>query len=139
MEQRKKIYLGGLSKDSNWKHRLISLLRVIRADYTISSDDFLNKIEEEKIEPHDYYIYAISPLAGNIPTIAEAVNCSIKHPYKTLFLIIMNDECVEFEQDNLHYITLINNRMIKNDAIVFFDMADLIYHILEKRPQSIMS
>lgn len=93
----KKVYVGGVSNESEWKNRIVRLIEKnnmipIVKDY--SCGDLLYSLEEREL--CDYCIYIITPLTPKIPTLSELMDASSKRPSTTMLCVLEEDGEYEF-------------------------------------------
>lgn len=122
----KKVFLGGTCNGSQWRDKLI---KMIKCDYfNPVVEDWTEEAQREEIKQRyfcDYILYVITPKMTGVYSIAEVVEDAIKRPEKTLFAFLTADENDTFK---LHQIKSLNQvaRLIKeNGAKVFNDLEEV--------------
>ncbi len=113
----KKVFLGGTVNNSTWRNKLIPQLKV----------DFFNPVVEEwtdeaykqelyEREHCDFCLYVVTPKMSSFYSIAEAVDDSNKHPLKTIFCYLLEDEGQKFSDFQLKSMNAIGKMVQKNGA-----------------------
>jgi len=128
----KKVFLGGTCNGSDWRDRLIPLLKI---DYfnPVVSDWNEESYQKELYERNncDYCLYVITPKMTGVYSIAEVIDDSNKRPGKTLFCFITIDGEKTFLAPQLKSLQAVA-RMVENNGGKVFDSYVEIANFLEK-------
>ena len=88
-----KVFLGGTCNGSDWRERLIPMLRI---DYfSPVVPDWTPECQAEEIRQRqscDFCLYTITPFMTGVYSIAEVVDDSNKRPDKTVFCMLAHDQ-----------------------------------------------
>ena len=120
----KRVFLDGTVNGSDWRSQLVEGLRLEYFDPVVevwTEADYERELRER--ERCDYLLYVITPMMSGVYSIAEAVDDSNKHPQKTLFCILKDDQgqsFAEFQQRSLRGV----ERMISSNGARIFDGLD---------------
>ena len=88
----KRVFLGGTCNGSDWRDRLIPLLRI--GYYNPVVEDWTPECQAEEVrqrETCDFVLYCITPRMTGVYSIAEAVDDSNKRPERTVFCVLGRD------------------------------------------------
>lgn len=120
--KKKRVFLGGTCNDSDWRQRLIPMLTIDFFDPVV--DDWNEECKQRELYERntcDYCLYVITPRMVGTYSIAEAVDDSNKHPEKTVFCVLQEDET----EDNLIF-TAIYKSFTKAQANSLNEVGKLI-------------
>lgn len=117
----KKVFLDGTSNNSIWRFYLKSLLDI---DYFDPETDSYSEDELRQPAACDFYLYVITPLTENVPSMDDIINNINKRSEKTVFCFLPIDyknaknECgvltVEFEYKQIKCLQQVGNIVEKN-------------------------
>lgn len=88
----KKVFLGGTCNESDWRDRLIPMLKINYFNPVV--DDWDEKAYQRELkerEECDFCLYTITPRMTGVYSIAEVVDDSNKRPKKTIFCVLPYD------------------------------------------------
>jgi hypothetical protein len=122
----KKIFLGGTCNGSQWREKLIPLLKI----------DYFNPVvpdwtpecqarEDREREVDDWCLYVITPKMTGVYSIAEVVDDSNKRPNKTLFCVLLSDDNTTFESHQIKALNKTAKLIIANGARSFSTLEDV--------------
>ena len=124
-----RVFLGGTCNESTWREKLIPDLQKYGIEYfnpvveNWTTTAQVNEIRER--ETCDFCLYVITPRILGYYAIAEAVEDSIKHPYKTIFAILYQDNCVCFTEAKWHSLQAVARLIKRNGGATFTDLKDV--------------
>lgn len=125
-----KVFLGGTCNESDWRERLIPLLKIryfnpVVEDWT--EECFQREMEEK--ESSDYQLFVITPLMTGVFSIAEVVDCSNKCPEKAVFCFITEDGGKTFDEGQIKSLTKVGE-MVENNGGKFVRNFDQLPDVL---------
>lgn len=93
-----KAFLGGTCNETDWRDRLIKLLKIeyfnpVITDREWTEEDRQNEIKERSHS--DFVIYVLTPRMSGLYSIAEVVDDSNKKPEKTILYVQQEDTSYE--------------------------------------------
>jgi len=97
----KKVFLGGTCNESQWRDKLIKILKIDYFNPVVK--DWTDVCRQEEIKQRkmcDYCLYTITPLIQGVFSIAEVVDDSNKIPEKTILCILDRDEQIIIDEEN---------------------------------------
>lgn len=89
----KKVFLGGTCNESDWRDRLIPMLKINYFNPVV--DDWDEKAYQRELrerEECDFCLYTITPRMTGVYSIAEVIDDSNKRPEKTIFCKLYIDK-----------------------------------------------
>ena len=119
----KKVFLGGTCNGSNWRNKLIPMLKIDYFNPVVkewTEECYREELKQREI--CDYCLYVITPRMTGTYSIAEAVDDSNKRPNKTIFCFLSEDETYPIDKGTIyfkeHQIKSLNQvgRMVKNNG-----------------------
>jgi len=116
----KKVFLGGTCNGSSWRDGVIKDLKL--HFYDPVGEDWTPEMMEEEVKQRkesDFCLYVITPKMEGFFSIAEVVDDSNKHPAKTIFCFLNEDEGKTFSAVQLRSLEQIARMVKKNGASVF--------------------
>lgn len=126
MKNTKEVGLFGTCNDSQWREKLIPLLKCNYFNPVVKDwNEEAQQLEIEKRNTCDYILYVITPKMTGVYSIAEVVDDSNKRPENTLFCIIENDDENEFTEHQLKSLKQVKNMVRDNGARVFETLEDI--------------
>lgn len=122
------VFLGGTCNGSDWRDRLIKMLRVSYFNPVVpdwNEAACLRELQER--ETCDFCLYVITPLMTGVYSIAEVVDDSNKRPSKTLFCVLLEDKGAveEFSMAKEKSLEAVKKMVRKNGAHVFETLEDV--------------
>jgi len=84
--QNKRVFLGGTCNGDTWRDELVKLLNIEYFNPVV--ENWTPACQEEEIkqrETCDFCLYVITSKMTGVYSVAEAVEDSVKRPYKTVF------------------------------------------------------
>ncbi|MGM0437537.1 MAG: nucleoside 2-deoxyribosyltransferase domain-containing protein [Bacillota bacterium] len=107
-----KVFLGGTCNNSDWREKLISMLDCDYFNPVVDDwDEEARKREEKEKENADFRLYVITSEMKGVYSIAEVVDDSNKHPYKTIFCVLENG----FDEGELRSLNAVKE-IVKNNV-----------------------
>lgn len=97
-----KIFLGGTCNGSNWRDKLIPMLKVDYFNPVVP--DWTEECYREELKQRkecDFCLYVITPEMTGVYSIAEVIDDSNKRPEKTLFCVLNKDGDKEFDSGQI--------------------------------------
>lgn len=88
----KRVFLGGTCNESDWRERLIPLLKIGYFNPVVP--DWTPECMAEEIRQRktcDFCLYVITPRMTGVYAIAEVVDDSNKRPERTVFCVLTDD------------------------------------------------
>jgi hypothetical protein len=122
---RPKVFLGGTCNESDWRERLIPMLRIDYFNPVV--DDWTWECQQEEIrqrESCDYVLYCITPKMTGVYSIAEVVDDSNKRPEKTMFCVLEKDGDKEFTPGQLRSLGQVELMVIRNGGYHFVNLEE---------------
>lgn len=119
-----KVFLGGTVNGSNWRQRLIPMLKVAFFDPVVSdwNAEAMAREEREKAEA-TFRLYVITPRLHGVFSIVEAVDDSNKYPARTIFCVL--------EEDDEHVFTRHQQKALRRTAELIARNGATVLHSLE--------
>ena len=118
-----KVFLGGTCNESEWREKLIPLLKINYFNPVV--DDWTSECQEEEYrqkEICDIHLYVITPKMTGVFSIAELIDSSNKNPKGTVFMILSKDGDKEFDKGQLKSLNAVGNLAGNiNGATGFYD------------------
>lgn len=97
-----KVFLGGTCNGSQWREKLIPLLKIDYFNPVVPNWTPECQVEELKQRDEcDYCLYVITPKMTGVYSVAEVVDDSNKRPHKTVFAYLEEDEGQTFTPHQL--------------------------------------
>ena len=126
----KKVFLGGTCNDSKWREYVIKYLFIdyfnpVVEDWTEEAQE----VEEFEKEKADFRLYVITPKMTGVFSIAEVVEDSNKHPDKTLFCVLPEDEEDSFTIGQMKSLNQVGKIVHNNGATVLKDLDEVINYL----------
>jgi hypothetical protein len=113
----KKVFLGGTCNKSNWRDKLIPMLKINYFNPVVDNrDDEAAKIELQERKNCDYVLYVITPKMTGVYSIAEVVDDSNKQPEKTILCILGKDSELTFSESQLKSLKAVIKMVTLNGA-----------------------
>lgn len=130
----KRVFLGGTCNGSNWRDRLIKLLKIdyfnpVVKEWTIEAAD--EEIRQRR--ECDYCLYVITPRMTGVYSIAEVVDDSNKRPEKTILCILEEDGEYEFNKRALGSLKMVKIMVERNGAKVFKSLHEVAEYLNEQQ------
>lgn len=89
----KKVFLGGTCNESDWRDRLIPMLKIDYFNPVVNDwNEEAYQRELKEREECDFCLYTITPRMTGVYSIAEVVDDSNKRPEKTIFCKLYTDD-----------------------------------------------
>ena len=118
-----KVFLGGACNDSNWRNKLINLLKIDYFNPVV--DDWTPDCMAEEIKQRnecDFCLYVIIPKMTGVYSIAEVIDDSNKRPQKTIFCILPTDDGLSFTDGQLRSLNQVGKMIKSNGGHWFGDL-----------------
>ena len=126
----KTIFLGGTCNGSDWREKLIPLLKIDYFNPVVK--DWTPECQARELEARaksDYVLYVITPFMTGVYAIAEVVDDSNKRPDKTILCILESDGEYYmrkvFDRHVLKSLNAVKKLVINNGAKVFDSLEDI--------------
>lgn len=122
-----KVFLGGTCNDSEWRDKLIPLLKMqyfnpVVKDWTPECQ--ANELRERA--ESDYVLYVTTPLMTGVYSIAEAVDDSNKRPEKLIFCYLETDtksiHTTRFSKSQMKSLEAVASLITANGGTVLNDL-----------------
>lgn len=123
--EKKKVFLGGTTNDSQWRSELIPMLNIDYFDPVV--DDWTEEHQEEEVRQRkacDFCLYVITPKMAGVYSIAEAVQDSNERPDKTVFCILEEDDGQTFSEAQLKSLQQTAKIVRENGAACFTSLRE---------------
>lgn len=117
----KKVFLGGTCNESQWREKLIPLLKIDYFNPVVP--DWTEEAYQEELRQRelcDYCLYVITPKMTGVYSIAEAVDDSNKRPSKTVFAFLPDEEDgenMEFSSEQLKSLDKVGEMISFNGGV----------------------
>lgn len=117
----KKVFLGGTCNESQWREKLIPLLKIDYFNPVVP--DWTEEAYQEELRQRelcDYCLYVITPKMTGVYSIAEAVDDSNKCPSKTVFAFLLDEEDgenMEFSSEQLKSLDKVGEMISFNGGV----------------------
>jgi hypothetical protein len=134
MNKEKTVFLGGTCNGSTWRDLLIPLLKIKYFNPVV--ENWTPDCMEEEIRQRvycDFCLYVITPKMVGVYAIAEAVEDSIKIPWKTVFVVLNSDGNTVFTEAQLKSLNQVGKMIEQNGAIYFRDLHSVAEYL--NRPE----
>ena len=126
----KKVFLGGTCNGSGWRDGLIKMLKI---DYfQPQGDDWTPEMIQEEMKQReicDFCLYVITPKMTGFYSVAEVVDDSNKHPSKTIFSFLKEDEGETFSDHQMKSLEQ-TGKMVQENGAKFFSKFEEIAEYL---------
>jgi len=125
----KKVFLGGTCNNSNWREKLIPLLKIDYFDPVV--DDWTEECYKEELLQRkncDYCLYLITPKMEGVYSIAEVVDDSNKRPEKTIFCFI-NETNNKFSEAQIKSLDKVGIMVRENGGKYFLSIEDVVKYL----------
>lgn len=122
----KKVFLGGTCNESQWREKLIPLLKIKYFNPVVP--DWTDEAYEEELKQReicDYLLYVITPKMTGVYSIAEVVDDSNKFPEKTLFCFLTKDEDEKFTKGQIKSLVSVAKMVRNNGANLFLTLESI--------------
>lgn len=113
-----KVFLGGTCNESDWRDRLIPMLKIDY--YNPVVPDWTPECQQEELrqrEACDFCLYTITPRMTGVYSIAEVVDDSNKRPQRTVFCILEKDGDLWFTSGQLRSLMAVAAMVERNGGI----------------------
>ena len=120
-----RVFLGGTCNESDWRDRLIPMLRI--GYYNPVVDDWVPECQAEEIRQReicDFCLYTITPRMTGVYSIAEVVDDSNKRPDRTVFCVLARDTDFEFTAGQLRSLDAVARLVVGNGGHAFKRLED---------------
>ena len=120
-----KVFLGGTCNESDWRNRLIPMLRIDYFNPVV--DDWTPECQVEELrqrETCDFCLYTITPYMTGVYSIAEVVDDSNKRPDRTVFCVLARDGNLEFTAGQLRSLDAVAKLVMSNGGHAFTRLED---------------
>lgn len=130
-----RVFLGGTCNDSDWRDRLIPMLRIDYFNPVV--DDWTPECQAEELrqrETCDFCLYTITPRMTGVYSIAEVVDDSNKRPERTLFCVLATDvgsmdaigvSTLHFSEGQLKSLDSVARMVMRNGGHAFKRLEDV--------------
>jgi hypothetical protein len=128
-----KVFLGGTCNESNWRNRIISMLKIDYFNPVV--DDWTEECMKKEFEERrncDFCLYTITPKMTGVYSIAEVVDDSNKRPNRTILVILKDDGKNKFDEGQWKSLGAVA-RMVKTNGGQVFDNLRLAANYLNKQ------
>ena len=122
----KKVFLGGTCNESEWRDKLISMLKIDFFNPVV--EDWTEECMEEEIRQRkvcDFCLYTLTPKMTGVYSIAEVVDDSNKQPEKTILCILTNDGNKEFDKYQMKSMKQVAKMIEENGGKSFMSLKDV--------------
>ncbi len=129
-----KVFLGGTCNESKWRDELISLLEIEYFNPVVDNwtpDDQQKEIREREI--CNFCLYCITPKMTGVYSIAEVVDDSNKKPYKTLFVILREDEKLRFNDSQWKSLMAVRALVWRNGGLIFNNIPNVAKYLNQQQ------
>ena len=112
-----KVFLGGTCNNSNWRDKLIPMLKIDYFNPVV--ENWTPDCQKEEIyqrETCDWVLYTITPKMKGTYSVAEVVDDSNKRPEKCIFCLLETDEDLSFDKVELKSLMAVKTMINKNGA-----------------------
>lgn len=127
-----KVFLGGTTNNSNWREKLIPLLKINYFNPVVKN--WTEKCYQEELKQRkscDFCLYVLTPLAKGMYSVAEAIDDSNKRPEKTVFCLLKEDSGKKFDKAQFKSLEKVALMVKKNGGTVcatLEDVAEFLNH-----------
>ena len=114
----KETFLGGTCNGSQWREKLIPLLKINYFNPVVK--DWTSECQEKEIAKRnscDYCLYVITPKMTGVYSIAEVVDDSNKRPAKTVFCFLSEDDDTVFDKDQVKSLRSVGKMVVANGGM----------------------
>jgi hypothetical protein len=122
-----KVFLGGTVNKSDWRDKIIPLLKVDY--YNPVVEDWNEEVQQREIEEResaDFNLYVLTPKMEGFYSIAEVADDSFKKADKTIFCYLTEDDGKEFGMDQLDALEKIGKLVVSNGGIWKHTLDDVV-------------
>lgn len=125
-----KVFLGGTCSGYDWRSELIPKLECEYFNPVVDDwDDEARRREEREKRTSDYRLYVITSDMEGVFSIAEVVDDSNKHPFKTIFCVL-EDGFTEGEIRSLNAVKEIVRNNVK-DKVTYPRVMDSLEEVAD--------
>lgn len=122
-----KVFLGGTCNGSNWRERLIPMLKIDYFNPVVDTwDESARQRELEERKDCDFCLYVFTPKMTGVYAVAEVVDDSNKRPAQTLMVLEKSDKGMEFTPAQWDSMLAVERLVNSNDAYAF----DSLYSVV---------
>jgi hypothetical protein len=125
-----KVFLGGTCNDSDWRDKLIPMLKINY--YNPVVPDWTPECQQEEIrqrETCDFCLYTITPRMTGVYSIAEVVDDSNKRPGRTVFCILSKDGDQWFTSSQLRSLMAVAAMVERNGGKIATNLGDVATYL----------
>jgi len=119
-----KVFLGGTCNNSDWRDKLIPMLKIDYFNPVV--EDWTPDCQDEEIKQRqecDFVLYLITPKMTGVYSIAELIDDSNKRPEKTIFCYLTEDtEDFIFTDNQIKSLKMVARMVADNGALYLEDM-----------------
>ena len=122
------VFLGGTCNGSDWRDRLIKMLRVSYFNPVVPDwNEAAYQKELQERESSTYCLYVLTPLMTGVYAVAEVVDDSNKRPNRTVLCILTVDRGASemFNTAQTKSMEALKKMVRKNGAHVFDNLKDV--------------
>ena len=123
----KKVFLGGTCNGSQWRNKIIPMLKIDYFNPVV--DNWTPECMKEELKQRkdcDYVLYIITPKMTGVYSIAEVVDDSNKQPEKTLFCFQTHDDGFEFTQGQIKSLNAVAEMVVRNGSKFFTEYKTIV-------------
>ena len=128
-----KVFLGGTCNESTWRDRMIFQLRKHKMTYfNPVVDDWGEEAQANELKERencDICLYTITPKMTGVYSVAEVVDDSNKRPQKTVFVLLKNDDGIEFSKSQWRSLLSVAHMVERNGGHFFEDLESSVLWI----------
>jgi len=120
-----RVFLGGTCNESDWRGRLIAMLRVDHFNPVV--DDWTPECQAEEVRQRelcDFCLYTITPRMTGVYAVAEAVDDSNKRPGRIIFCVLAQDGEQEFTPGQIRSLAAVGAMVKRNGGQAFTSLAE---------------
>ena len=125
-----KVFLGGTCNNSEWRDKLIDLLKIEYFNPVVK--DWTEECYKEELKQRQecsLVLYVITPKMTGVYSIAEVVDDSNKRPDKTVFCVLEKDDESKFDKGQLKSLEAVSKMVKENGATVLSDLATVAKYL----------
>lgn len=126
----KKVFLGGTCNNSQWREKLIPLLKIDYFNPVVK--DWTPECQTRELherETCDFCLYVITPKMTGVYSIAEVADDSNKRPEKTVFCFLAQDDDAIFSTHQLKSLTQVGKLVRGNGARGFNTLEEVAAYL----------
>ena len=128
--KQKEVFLGGTTNESDWREKLIKLLKINYFNPLVDDwNEAAQKKEIEKRKSCDFVLYVITPKMEGSYSIAEVVDDSNKRPEKTIFCYLKEDDGKKFSEHQIKSLDMVGNMVKDNGGNVFKNLKEVAEYL----------